>query len=535
MATKKLVDLPFAGGLAKTDLYHVNQAALDKKETLGTLAQFIIKGSDQGFQGENLAVNTTLTAITAQFKQYLFDTTAGNLTFTLPFSGGGAPSGACVMAVNASGANNLTVTYQTGISVVLPPEGYAFLYFEGTHWELADNSVQRLLTAALQLGSSAGAKLTGDASKVNARNAADSTYVDFYAKELFLSGSVNLETYIKYTTSGVIKAVEFIDTDGSHWSMTNVYLSGATIKLKATGTANRLQINVSTGSVTFDHYSGTADDTISAWTNDMTVNKTGILDAEGLLANQWFGLTIAFVSTTSLTFKAGQCPDSLRSTKLKLAADMTKTSSAWAAGSGNGGLNTGAAFALSTEYGAFVIYNPTTGVYDAMYDTYTVTGGVAVPNHALPSGFTKYRMVGWCPTDGSTQFIPFDVSETAFGTVIQSITTPVADIDTNTLTTARRTDAIGVPNGFECLANINALVFDATTAGSFLVVYPDSADTAPSSTVPPYRTGSWLTTLAANINMTVKTNSSKLIAARSDVATTDTYRVSVLYFIWKRF
>lgn len=89
------------------------------------------------------------------------------------------------------------------------------------------------------------------------------------------NGGLSVETFIHYLTSGVEKAVDHVASDGSLWRMINVEIVGGAIKLKATGTAYRLALSVTNGIMLFDKYTGTAGDTISAWTPIQTVDSSG--------------------------------------------------------------------------------------------------------------------------------------------------------------------------------------------------------------------------------------------------------------------
>lgn len=100
------------------------------------------------FLNETVSTNQTITVIDFYSKTYRVNTTSGNISITLPFAGGGAPVGASALIINDAGANNVIITYKSGVSITLPPDGYAFLIFEGTHWELTDNSVSKTYTGA---------------------------------------------------------------------------------------------------------------------------------------------------------------------------------------------------------------------------------------------------------------------------------------------------------------------------------------------------------------------------------------------------
>lgn len=72
---------------------------------------------------------------------------------------------------------------------------------------------------------------------------------------------------------------------------------------------------------------------------------------------------------------------------------MSKTTSSWAAGNNNGGLDTGS-LANNTYYYWFAIYNPTSGAKDFLFSS-------SPTSPTMPSGYTKKARIGGFLTDGS--------------------------------------------------------------------------------------------------------------------------------------
>lgn len=84
-----------------------------------------------------------------------------------------------------------------------------------------------------------------------------------------------------------------------------------------------------------------------------------------------------------------------------IATAMTKRLDAnWAAGTNQGGLDTGSKTAV-TWYHCYAIYNPTTQASDFLFST-----GATAPT-ALPSGFTKYKWVGAVLNNSGNNINPF--------------------------------------------------------------------------------------------------------------------------------
>jgi len=119
----------------------------------------------------------------------------------------------------------------------------------------------------------------------------------------------------------------------------------------------------------------------------------------------------------------------------------------WAAGTNNGGLFTGTV-ALDTTYHYFAIYNPTTGVSDAGFDT-SITAANA------PAGFTKRsEIITSVITDASSNIINgtyiFDKSGYYF-----NFPTPVEDLSLTTLSITKVDHRLTVPEGVLSWARLN--------------------------------------------------------------------------------
>jgi len=232
----------------------------------------------------------------------------------------------------------------------------------------------------------------------------------------------------------------------------------------------------------------------------------------------------------------GQVPDSTRAYTLRLTSAIAKQGDvAWAAGGTPGtpaGGLMGGTWSASTEYGVFLIYNPTTKVTDAGFSVYT---GAGVPTF-LPAGFTVYQMVDWVITDGSSQILQTKTYDRGNGVVFKQRTAPFIDILlTNALGTTRRNDAVTVPTGFECLCDCNYQASDAASNFVIIVNNPDQSDIAPGSGTAVLANITSQTGVTAYGQIQVLTNTSAQIASRSDLSTVDLYRIAVQSFLWKRF
>lgn len=113
------------------------------------------------------------------------------------------------------------------------------------------------------------------------------------------------------------------------------------------------------------------------------------------------GLIISNHATTPLTMitvSPGAARDKDNNVDIVLSAGLSKSLTAFAAGAGNGMLDTGAA-ANFTPYHIFVIRNPTTSAVDIL-----ASSSPTAP--VMPAGFTQRRRIGIIQTNGSAQIFP---------------------------------------------------------------------------------------------------------------------------------
>ena len=104
------------------------------------------------------------------------------------------------------------------------------------------------------------------------------------------------------------------------------------------------------------------------------------------------------VPNTVIDFSAGTFIFSDYSGSAYLNA-ISKSVSTWAVGTGNGGLDTGT-IANSSFYYCYGIYNPSTLISDVIFS-------VDATSPALPSGYTKYKKIGFFLTTGSAAIRQF--------------------------------------------------------------------------------------------------------------------------------
>lgn len=237
------------------------------------------------------------------------------------------------------------------------------------------------------------------------------------------------------------------------------------------------------------------------------------------------GLTYANNATDSIDVTAGSCRDATDATNMRRTATITKNvTTAWAVGSVAGGLDTGAVG--NNDYYIWLIKRSDTGVVDALFSLSSTAP-------TMPTNYDYKRLIGWFKRVGGSN-VAFHTYETEAGGVEHTWDSPTLDINlTNTLTTARRTDAVKVPLNFSTIAHLNVIITDAATTNTWIYC-PDQTDLAPSATVAPLANVFQGAGAATNVQLRVRTSAAGLIAARATTATVDQYSAATMGFTWAR-
>ena len=178
------------------------------------------------------------------------------------------------------------------------------------------------------------------------------------------------------------------------------------------------------------------------------------------------GLTLsASGASASFAVSPGDAADSTNAAMMTLNAAITKTTAAWALGSGNGALDTGV-IANSTWYHVFLIQRVDTRAVAIL-----ISLSATAP--ALPTNYTLFRRIGAMKTNASGQWTPFVQLGDEFLWVNAAI-----DV-TGSLSTTAALLALSVPPGVKVLARCRGQVAGANL-GSVLINSPDEASVAPS-------------------------------------------------------
>jgi len=215
------------------------------------------------------------------------------------------------------------------------------------------------------------------------------------------------------------------------------------------------------------------------------------------------GLTLSTAgSSSTFSVAAGIAVDSTQADFMKLASSISKTTSSWAVGSGNGALDTGS-IAASTWYHAYLIKRTDTGVVDVLVS-------LSATSPTMPTNYSLSRRIGAMKTNGSSQWTAFVQLGDEF---LWSV--PIADILTSSQGTTAILYTLSVPTGVQVWALLQGWSY---ASGGFDVLFtsPDQADTAPTSQI---------NTVRGNANnfpspLNIRTNTSAQIRARSDATST---------------
>lgn len=243
------------------------------------------------------------------------------------------------------------------------------------------------------------------------------------------SGNITLDGNGSQTVDGVTSitipagAGAMLNTDGSNWKTggKNFFQAGAGIAFDAT-------------------------------TSPATINAP--------LAKYIAGLELSTAgSSSTMTIVAGAATDTTGAALMALAAAIGKTTSSWAVGTGNGGLDTGAV-AINTWYHFFLIKRPDTGVVDVLFS-------LSATSPTMPTNYTLKRRIGSGKTDGSSQWTLFTQTGDKF-----EWSTQVLDVNAVTPTTgALNTVTLTVPTGVRVEALIHTHLGWVSGAASTLTVF----------------------------------------------------------------
>jgi hypothetical protein len=181
---------------------------------------------------------------------------------------------------------------------------------------------------------------------------------------------------------------------------------------------------------------------------------TGVADP--VMPGHLFGLTLSS-SGANFTVAAGMAANNTGLANMRLNAPITKTMAAWAVGSGNGGLDTGAM--TSGWKHVFLIKRPDTGVVDVLF-----SASATAPT--LPANYTLFRRIGSMATNTTTW--------TPFSQLGDEFLWATASLDVQKVTSAPTNYTLLVPIGYQCRALFSAYSGPAGVDAYYSFYSPDA-------------------------------------------------------------
>jgi len=235
------------------------------------------------------------------------------------------------------------------------------------------------------------------------------------------------------------------------------------------------------------------------------------------------GLTLSTVgSSTSFGVAAGMAVDSTNVNLMSLASAITKTTGAWAVGSGNGGLDTGA-IAANTWYHAYEIKRPDTNVVDVCV---SLSASAPTTGGAIPAAYTRFRRIGAMKTNASSQWVKFWQNNDTF---LLSEFPAAADYQANNPGNAAVTVTLNTPPGVRTEAILNLGTSGVSTGFTWWLSSLDVSDLfaatpGPGPFTPPGGQAGTNVSATLNINYSARvwTNASAQIRSRINNSSANT-------------
>lgn len=310
----------------------------------------------------------------------------------------------------------------------------------------------------------------------------------------------------------ILKADAFVAALATLVAQINATAAGFSVTLWVTGTTYAQYAMVYSPSNLQTYRKSTASSVSSTDPASDPANWT-LVQYAGLPRGHIAGLTLSNNATvTKLDVAAGSCRDSTNVIDINLTSAITagliQTSGAWAAGSTQNKLDTGAR-ANSTWYHVWAILKDIDGSGDFLFS-------LSASAPTMPSGYTYKRRIGSVKTDGSGNIYSF----TQDGDYFQWTAPIVSDVTSGGAPgiSAISETLAGAPTGVNVEAEVQWVVNNAAAAGTVYGVLSDLAttDTAPGATYSdiPAVASTTATVVNGVVRRRVRTNTSAQIRAR---------------------
>jgi hypothetical protein len=212
-------------------------------------------------------------------------------------------------------------------------------------------------------------------------------------------------------------------------------------------------------------------------------------------------------STATFGVAVGVAKDSTNAASMTLASAYTKTTSAWAVGTGNGALDTGS-IANATWYHVFIIKRSDTGVVDVLIST-------SATSPTMPANYDYKRRIGAMKTDGSAQWIKFSQNGDEF---LWDVT--VNDVNVSNLGTTATLYTANVPTGVIVMAKVRGYFASASVGTLGLLNSPSESEVAANATVGNVTFNALTANQGTGYDLAIRTNTSAQLRAVSTAAST---------------
>lgn len=201
------------------------------------------------------------------------------------------------------------------------------------------------------------------------------------------------------------------------------------------------------------------DGTSSQW---VAISSGGAANSNVVRRSYLAGLTLSTAGgSATFSVAAGEAADSGNAFMMALAAAISKTTAAWAAGTGNGAWDGGGANPATTGatwFHVYLIRRPDTGVVDVALSQ---NASAPVFGVNIPAAYTQYRRIGSMKTAAANVWTKFIQDGDRFMWDV-----PIQDVPaTANPGTAAQTRTISTPLGVRTRA-IVVVVVDATNAST---------------------------------------------------------------------
>lgn len=386
-----------------------------------------------------------------------------------------------------------TPTWSTGAFTMTPLTANSLLYLNGSK---ALSSTATPTNGQLLIGSTGSAPvlgtLTGTANQVTVTNGAGT---------ITLSAPQNLHTGASPTFTGLtvsgIAANKVVTTNGSN------ALAALSSAIAVSDGGTGLSSAPSNGQLLIGNGSGYTLGTLTAGAGIQISNGSGSIALSAIPRGYLSGLELSTAgSSTTMTIAVGQAVDSTGARMMALGSAMSKTTGAWALGTGLGCLDTGA-IANSTWYHFYLIFRSDTSVVDALCS-------LSATSPTLPTNYTHFRRIGSGRTNGSAQWTLFFQNGDEF-----LWDAPVLDVNTTNPGTAAVSSTLTVPTGVKVWPLINRIIVTgAGGAVTDLVSSLDQADAAPSLSAAPGATLYVPASSNGAVRLSVRSNTSAQVRSR---------------------